>query len=92
MPDFANPDLMLGMEKAFSKGTRNTQENSLLLTTKIFMVNDNTRTYLEKWSLSDLNTATSSGCRAWVVCGGKQNNMISLYRHKSTTSKVMCDL
>ena len=47
MPDFANPDLMLGMEKAFSKGTCNTLENSLLVTTKIFTVNDNARTDLE---------------------------------------------
>ena len=76
MPDFASPDLMLGMEKAFSKGTHNILENSLLVTTKFFTVNDNACTDLEKWSLSDLNTATSSGCRAWVVCGGKQNNDI----------------
>lgn len=47
MTDFGNLDYILGVEKAFSKGDRNTPENSLF-ETNIFMVNNKALTNIEK--------------------------------------------
>ena len=89
---FLNPDLMVGIENARSKGALTTRENSLFDTIKKFFVKETARIAFEYWPFNDLKTETSNGCKAWVVCGGKQNKIMSLSRQISTASRVMCDL
>ena len=73
IPHFLNPDLMVGIENARSKGALTTRENSLFDTIKNFFVKETARIAFEYWSFNDLKTETSNSCKAWVVCGGKQN-------------------
>ena len=88
IPHFLNPFLMLTMEKAISNGSFMTLVKSRFETMKSVLVKQNTHRHLEKCTLSDLNTETSSGCNAWVVCGGRQRRITWFSLDKSMSSKL----
>ena len=75
MPHLAKPALIFGIEKACSNGPFKTLENSLFVTEKFIFVKDKFLTAFAYRSFNDLNTETSNGWRAWVVCGGKQKRI-----------------
>ena len=63
IPVFEKPALMLTIEKGFSKGPFTIAANSHFVAMKFVLEKDTARVALKKLSLSDLNTATSSGCK-----------------------------
>ena len=70
-----NPLLRFAIEKANSNGSLKTRAKSRLETMKFFFVKQQTRRDREKCAFKVLKTDTSNGCKAWVVCGGRQRRI-----------------